>query len=291
VAGHDELAARVAAVVVDFNAGEVLARCVASLLAEGCATVVVVENGDAGGARAILEGASLDATVVEPPRNLGYGAGANAGMAVMGPAEFVLVCNPDLHLHDGAVSTLVAALLAHPSWAIVGPSILTPAGDPYPSVRPFPSMGDAAGHALLGLLWPENRFSRRYRPEPPRAGASLSPGWVSGACFLARSSAMKELGGFDEAYFMFAEDIDLCWRAHEAGWGVGFEPAAVVTHEEGVSRRQVPFRMQIEHHRSALRFAARSMHGWRRVALPLAAAVFGVRLVVALVTEAVRSRR
>ena len=82
-------------------------------------------------------------------------------------------------------------------------------------------MADAAGHALLALFRPDNRFSRRYRPANPGRRPSGAD-WVSGACFLARRSALEELGGFDESYFMFAEDMDLCWRAHRAGWGVGF---------------------------------------------------------------------
>jgi N-acetylglucosaminyl-diphospho-decaprenol L-rhamnosyltransferase len=114
--------------------------------------------------------------------------------------------------------------------------------------------------------------------------------WVSGACFCARRTALEELGGFDEAYFMFAEDIDLCWRAHQAGWGVGVEPHAAVTHDHGVSRRRHPYRMLVAHHRSALRFEARRAQGVERLALPAAAAVLGVRLGMALAEEALRRR-
>ncbi len=78
---------------------------------------------------------------------------------------------------------------------------------------------------------------------------------------------------------MFAEDMDLCWRVGRAGWKVGFEPAAVVTHHEGVSRRRHPYRMALAHHRSALRFASRTTSGPRRVLLPLAALGLGARLV------------
>ena len=97
-------------------------------------------------------------------------------------------------------------------------------------------------------------------------------GWVSGSCFLARRSALEELGGFDEAYFMYLEDMDLCWRAHHAGWGVGFAGTAEVTHVQGVSTARHPYRMMLAHHRSALRFTFRTTKGWRRAALPLARA-------------------
>ncbi|MDA8074884.1 MAG: glycosyltransferase family 2 protein [Actinomycetota bacterium] len=281
------VASRLAAVVVDYDAGDVLGACVRSLRDDGVREIVVVENGDPMNARRALGG--LRVPVVVTGRNLGYGAGANRGIASSGGSEHVLVCNPDLQVHPGATERLVAALDAHPDWAIVGPRIVDPDGVEYPSVRRFPSMTDAAGHALLALVKPDNRFSRRYRDvvgQEPRA-----VDWVSGACFCARRTALEELGGFDEAYFMFAEDIDLCWRAHRAGWGVGVEPRAEVTHVHGVSRRHHPYRMLAAHHRSALRFAARRSQGLERLALPAAAAALGVRLGMALTDEALRRRR
>jgi N-acetylglucosaminyl-diphospho-decaprenol L-rhamnosyltransferase len=113
--------------------------------------------------------------------------------------------------------------------------------------------------------------------------------WVSGSCFLARREALEELGGFDEAYFMYAEEIDLCWRAHHAGWGVGFAGSAVVTHVGGASTARHPYRMLLEHHRSALRFSVRTTAGWRRVTLPLAALVLAARLAVATARQALAS--
>ena len=284
----DTGAGGVTAVVVDYDARELLAECVRSLMDDGVGDVVVVENGDAGTAERALAGAGLEVPVVAPGRNLGYGAGANRGVALSGTSPYLLVCNPDLRVHPGAVAALAGALDAHPSWAIVGPRMLDDTGSVYPSIRRFPSMTDAAGHALLALAWPDNPFSRRYRGEGLEGADEVD--WVSGACFCVRRSAFEELGGFDERYFMFAEDIDLCWRAHAAGWGVGVEPAAVVTHLQGASTRRHPYRMIASHHRSALRFAARRAKGAEVLALPLAAGVLGVRLAMALADEALSRR-
>ncbi len=285
-------AGRVGAVVVDHNAGAVLVNCARSLLAEQVGALVVVENGDHRGALHALEAAGVPAPVLHSGRNLGYGAGANRGAAALGDGvEFLLVCNPDLHVHPGAVDAMVATLDHHPAWAVAGPSILTPEGMPYPSVRPFPSPLDAAGHALFGALRPDNRFTRRYRPAPPAHDRATPADWVSGACFLVRRAAFEEVGGFDERYFMFAEDMDLCWRLHRGGWGVGFQPAAVVTHVQGVSTRRHPYRMLVAHHRSALRFAVRTTGGWRRALLPAAAAVLAGRLVAACAAETVTRAR
>ncbi|HEY1827730.1 MAG TPA: glycosyltransferase family 2 protein [Acidimicrobiales bacterium] len=287
----------IAAVVVDHDTGSLLASCVDSLLADGVGRVVVVENGELGSSKTALDAliarAGAPVRVVCPGRNLGYGGGVNRGLAALAgaeaPPEWVLVSNSDLEIHPGALAALRTALEERPSWAMVGPRIYTEQGEVYPSVRRFPSFVDAAGHALLALFNPENRFTKRYNPGTPEGEGVAEAGWISGSCFLARRQALEELGGFDEAYFMYAEDMDLCWRAHEAGWGVGFAGAASVTHIQGVSTARYPYRMMVAHHRSALRFTVRTTTGWRRLALPFAVAVLGVRMAIASARIALRS--
>jgi len=279
----------IGAVVVDHDAGPLLEGCVRSLLDDGATPVVVVENGAAGSAVAALGDlqGSAPVRIVRPGRNLGFGAGANRGLAALAgespPPEWVLVCNPDLLVHPGALGALRHALESQHAWALVGPRIFTETGDVYPSVRNFPSFTDAAGHALLALFNPENRFTMRYNPGTPEGEVVTGAGWVSGSCFLARRGAMEELGGFDEAYFMYNEDMDLCWRAHDAGWGVGFAGTAAVTHVQGVSTARHPYRMMLAHHRSALRFTVRTTKGWRRAVLPVAVLVLGARMAIATV--------
>ncbi len=287
----------VGAVIVDHDAGPLLTECVRSLLADGASPVIVVDNGASGSAQRALapllaEAGAADVVVVHPWMNIGFGSGVNRGLAVLGgmtpPTEWVLVSNPDLHVHPGALDALRGVLEARPAWAMVGPRIFTEQGEVYPSVRRFPSFLDAAGHALLALFVPENRFTRRYNPGAPEGEDVVEAGWISGSCFMARRDALEQLGGFDESYFMYAEDMDLCWRAHRAGWGVGFAGAASVTHVQGVSTARHPYQMLVAHHRSALRFTMRTTSGWRRAALPLAAAVLGVRLVLATVRLSVK---
>jgi N-acetylglucosaminyl-diphospho-decaprenol L-rhamnosyltransferase len=201
------------------------------------------------------------------------------------------VCNPDVTFGAGAVDALVAALDADPGLALVGPRIEEPDGSLYPSARTFPGVVDALGHAFLGLVAPGNRFTRRYRMldwDHSRAG---DVDWVSGSCFLVRRSAWEALGGFEEAYFMFAEDVDLCWRAGRAGLRVGYEPAGRVVHVKGVSTDQAPYRMIAAHHRSLLRFYHRSTTGWRRGLLPLVAAGLAVRTALVAAQRAVEGVR
>ncbi|HKN91504.1 MAG TPA: glycosyltransferase family 2 protein [Acidimicrobiia bacterium] len=276
------MSAPVSAVVVTYNAGDHLMASVRSILAQGVAEVVVVDNGSADGSLEALAAAEPGVGVVRPGRNLGYGAGANRGAAACRTrADHVLVCNADVRLEPGAVASMAAALEADGRRAIVGPRTENPDGTLYPSARIFPSLGDAVGHAALGLVAPGNRFTRRYRMLDWDHGAPREVDWVSGACLLVRRSAFAALDGFDEAYFMYLEDVDLCWRAWRAGWTVSYEPGARVVHAQGVSTDQRPYRMILAHHRSMLRFSIRSTRGWGRLLLPVVAAGLVARTVVA----------
>lgn len=279
----------VAAVVVDYNAGTILKEAIESLLRDFVSTVVVVENGAPGSVAGALAELATSVTIVNPGSNGGFGSGVNRGVAAL-PNEIsiVLVCNPDIAVHAGATQELCQALETHPTWGIVGPTIVTPDGELYASVRRFPTLRDAAGHALLGVISPKNRFTRRYRSAGTRSDGGVD--WVSGACFAMRRDVFEILGGFDESFFMFAEDMDLCWRCHEAGWTVGVAPRARVLHHEGVTRQSKRYRMIVEHHRSALRFQAKTTRHAKALLLPLATAVLGLRLVVALAREAAGPR-
>jgi N-acetylglucosaminyl-diphospho-decaprenol L-rhamnosyltransferase len=264
----------VGVVIVDYHAGEELRRCIDSLRAEGVREIVVVENGAAGSARPFVDEETI---VVEPGVNLGYGRGVNRGAAMI-TSDVLVVSNPDIEVHEGAISALVAALDQHPSVGIVGPTIVTPTGETYPAHRVFPNPLLAGVHAVLAPLWPNNPATRRYRA--PRKDGSVD--WVSGAFFAMRASLFREIGGFDESYFMFAEDMHICWKVNQSGRRVTVVPSAVVTHVEGVSRARAPREMIVAHHRSALRFESHTATGARRLLFPLAALVLGLRLAVML---------
>ena len=266
----------VAAVVVDYRADDALATCVDSLLAEGLGEIVVVDNEGRGGARRAL--GPRDVRVVEPGINLGYGRGVNRGVAEASPSDLLVVSNPDVVVHPGALGPMVQRFSREDDLGILGPTILTPTGETYPSVRVFPSALLAAAHAAFAPLWPGNPFTRRYR-SPGRGGRV---DWVSGAFMMVRRDLFERLGGFDEGYFMFAEDMDLCWRARELGARSDVCPEAVITHLEGVSRRHRPRAMLLAHHRGAMRFEWRTAKGVRKVLAPVAVAMLALRLVLAV---------
>jgi N-acetylglucosaminyl-diphospho-decaprenol L-rhamnosyltransferase len=275
-----DVSQRVGAVVVNYNAGEVLARCLASLQRNGITDIVVVDNGSTDGSTALLQTLEVPSRLVRSPRNRGYGAGANLG-ARFSQRELLFICNPDLVAKSGAIELLTEALDARADTAVAGPMLLETDGSVYPSGRTFPGLGDALGHGFVGLFWRDNPWTRRYRLLGDDQHRARNADWVSGAGFLVRRDVFEAIGGFDEAYFMYVEDVDLCWRLHRAGWGVFYEPSARVVHEQGRSTSLKPYRMLAAHHRSILRFAGRSTKGRRRFLLPLVAIALGVRLALA----------
>lgn len=277
----------VSAVVVNYNTRDHLLRCVASLRAQGVSEIVVVDNASTDGSRAALAHADADAVFLATGANLGFGRAANRGMGATTSA-LVLVMNPDAVVEPGAVEALAGALQADDRLAVVGPRVDNPDGTRYPSARRFPDLVVAAGHAFVGLVRADNRFTRRYKMLDVDRDQPGEVDWVSGSAMLVRRTAFEAVGGFDEAYFMYVEDVDLCWRLHRAGWRVGYVPGARVVHTVGASSDLAPYRMIAAHHRSLLRFAARTNTGARRALLPLVATALAVRTLLAWAQRARR---
>jgi N-acetylglucosaminyl-diphospho-decaprenol L-rhamnosyltransferase len=283
-AGRDD----VAAVIVSYNVRDLLLRCVDSLRADGLQRIVVVDNASADGTvDAVRSEPDIDLVALE--RNVGFAGGANRGVART-DTPYVSLVNPDEVVEPGCTAALVEALERDPELAVVGPRISTPDGRVYPSARRFPDLIDAAGHAFLYLVWPGNPFSRRYRMVDWDHAEAREVDWVATTHVVVRRSAWDQVDGFDDGYFMYMEDVDLCWRLRAAGWKVGYEPAAGVVHEIGRSTDQTPYRMIVAHHRSLWRYATKTSTGWRRLLLPVIAVALVVRTGLAWVHRATRRR-
>jgi N-acetylglucosaminyl-diphospho-decaprenol L-rhamnosyltransferase len=185
---------------------------------------------------------------------------------------------------------MVDRLTNDPSLGLVGPALVTPAGDLQPSGRAFPTLRRSSVQAVLGVIFPENGYSRRYREANcARAGIGIVD-WVTGACLLVRRGAFEAVGGFDGRYFMYVEEVDLCWRLAGAGWRTGYEESARVLHLAGVSTAAVPYRMIVAHHLSLWRFARRTTRGSERLLLPVVAmGILGRSVVVCLRRAVVQS--
>ncbi len=271
------MGARWAAVVVNYNAGDLLARCVDAIERDdsaGDAEIIVVDNGSTDGSLDAIEGTS--ACVVHAPGNVGYSRAANLGIAAS-HAQHVAVLNADVILDPGTGAAMCDVLEHEANVGAVGPRIRDDAGRDYPSAREVPGFATSVAHLVLSPVWRANPWSRRYRQEHLRPDVARDTEWLSGAAMWFQRAALDDVGGWDERYFMFLEDVDLCVRLREAGWRVRYEPRGGVLHIEGVSRRSRPIGSLIDHHRSAYRFAATHWRGPRRALLPALAVVLAAR--------------
>ncbi|HEY4990589.1 MAG TPA: glycosyltransferase family 2 protein [Nakamurella sp.] len=248
----------VGVVTVTYSPGAALDTLLDSLAAATSrpVRVVLADNGSTDGS---VERAATRAGVrlLRTGSNLGYGAAANAGVAVLDPAiSWVLVINPDVVLGAGSIDALLAAAERHPGAGAVGPLIATPEGVVYPSARQLPSIGAGMGHALFGWWWPSNPWTRRYRQDAAEP-VERTAGWLSGSCLFLRREAFAQVDGFDPAYFMYFEDVDLGGRLAAAGWSSVYCPTARVVHQGGHSTDRAPAAMADAHHRSAYRYLSR----------------------------------
>jgi GT2 family glycosyltransferase len=221
------------AVVVSYNSRDHLRESVGALVGLDRVRAIVVDNASADGTADAI--ADLPVTLIRRADNGGFARACNEGMAA-GTAPFVLFVNPDAVVSETAVRTLVATLEHDPAIGAAAPRIEHPDGSLAHSLRRFPDLRSTFAQALyLHRLLPRAAWTTEIVTDARRYEEPHLAEWVSGACILARRSAMEAVGGWDERFFLYCEDTDLCLRLRAAGRAVAFEPRAVVVHEEGAS--------------------------------------------------------
>jgi N-acetylglucosaminyl-diphospho-decaprenol L-rhamnosyltransferase len=268
----DPAEADLAVVIVNYNAGEFLERCLASLAAhrgDAHIDVLVIDNASRDGSHTQAVAAHPWARLIENPENLFLSPAWNQGIRET-KAPFVLLMNPDAEIWHGTLAGYLEAARLHPRAGIVGPQVRNPDGTVYASGREFPSILDAVGHAVLGTLAPRNPFTRRYRLDGWDRTSERVVDWVSGCCMLMPREALEDVHGFDEGFPLFGEELDVATRLRDTGWSVLFTPNVEVIHQIGVSRGRSR-RMLTLHSNSIYRYYRKHRAGgWRRVTLPFA---------------------
>jgi N-acetylglucosaminyl-diphospho-decaprenol L-rhamnosyltransferase len=188
--------------------------------------------------------------------NVGFGRGANAGVRRTG-AEVVVVCNADVRFEPGSVEVLARRLWSDPSVGAAGPLVRYPDGRPQASARDVPALTTAIGHALLSRVWRDNPWTRRYRRTDADPTRARDAAWLSGCTLAVRRRAFEDVAGFDPAYFLYVEDVDLGVRLRRAGWRLRYEPDARVVHRVGASTGRRRRWALTTHARSLDRYYAR----------------------------------
>ena len=224
--------------VVTWNTAELTAGALRRLLDsdQGCRLRLLVhDNASSDGTPEVLGRRVPEAEVEVAGENLGFAKAVNR-MLERSTAPWFLLLNSDAWPEPGAVGTMVAAAHRRPRAAAVAPLLLRPDGSVEHSTHPFPSPAVALADLLHGRRWMPPRWLERHclegawHHDRPRA-----VDWAVGAALLLRRQAVEEVGGFDERFFMYVEDLEWCWRAADEGWETWFEPAAVVRHVGNVS--------------------------------------------------------
>ncbi len=255
----------IAVITVTYSPGEYLASFLDSIPAATSrdAVVIMADNGSVDG---VPEKAAQERDNVEflpTGGNLGYGTGVNVAARALKArrdageidGEFFIVSNPDVVFGEGSIDQMIECAGRRQAAGAVGPLIREADGSAYPSARALPTLSNGIGHALLSSIWKANPWSAAYRDEGDMH-SERTAGWLSGSCLLLRWEAFDEVGGFDERYFMYMEDVDLGDRLARAGYDNVFCPSAQITHAKGHVAGKHPEILLPAHHESAYRFQA-----------------------------------
>lgn len=239
---------------------DLLRACLRSLpLKDAQTEIIVVDSASIDRTPEMVTAEFPTVKLIASGENLGYSKGNNLGLK-QASGRYLLVLNPDTEIQGNAIAQMLAYMEAHPQIGVFGPQMVYADGTPQSTRRRFPSLALALFESTwLQSLAPRawlNHFYMRDLPE----NETVAVDWVVGAALLLRREAYAQVGGFDEGFFMYSEELDLCRRMKAAGWGVVHFPAARITHFEGRSSAQVPAATHIRFNASKVRYF-RKWHG------------------------------
>ncbi|MFN8474257.1 MAG: glycosyltransferase family 2 protein [Anaerolineae bacterium] len=278
-----------AIVILNWNVRDLLRQCLRSLEAARAATsaavaVIVVDNASTDGSADMVRAEFPRVNVICAPRNLGFTAGNNlalralgfsprsgeaartsamsaevaaarASLALSAPPPYVMLLNPDTEIVGDALTVMRDYMARHPDVGLLGPRLRYADGSVQPSRRRFPNRQTAfLESTLLQQWWPNGSALRRFYVADRPDDIVQDVDWITGACMLARGSALAEVGLLDEGFFMYSEEVDWGRRFRLAGWRIAYLPTAEVMHYEGRSSEQVVARRHIYFQTSKVRY-------------------------------------
>jgi N-acetylglucosaminyl-diphospho-decaprenol L-rhamnosyltransferase len=284
-------------IIVSWNVRELLRGCLASLTVDdgrwtietpspivyrlSAIEIIVIDNASSDGSAAMVAAEFPQVRLIANADNLGFTGGNNQGI-VVAQGRYVFFLNPDTVVIDDALATMVAYMEAHPDVGVIGPQLRYGDGSLQSSRRRFPTFGSALFESTpLAWHWPDNPWARRYRMEDRGTGSreqeaggreqgEVAAGllahtgqevdWLVGAALMTRRTVLDQVGGFDEEYFMYSEELDWCRRVKMAGWRVLHLQSAQIVHYEGKSSEQVVAARHIRFQTSKVRYF-RKFHG------------------------------
>lgn len=275
------LLSQLSIIIVSWNVRELLRACLAAL--PYAAEIIVVDNASSDGSAGMVAEAFPQVHLLANHENRGFTGGNNDGLSAA-HGRYVFFLNPDTVVQGDAVAQMLAYLQAHPEVGVVGPQLRYGDGTWQSSRRRFPTLATALCESTpLAWHWPESRnpWAKRYHMTDVPADRVQEVDWLVGAALMTRREVIDRVGGFDEGYFMYSEELDWQRRVKQAGWRIVYLPEAVITHYEGKSSEQATAARHIRFNQSKVRYF-RKHHGrlqaeFLRLAL---LAMFGVEWAV-----------
>jgi hypothetical protein len=245
--------------------------------------LIVVDNASSDGSAGMVREEFPQATLIPNPANRGFTAAINQGIAAS-DSRYVLLLNPDTEVIGDAVGTMLAYMESNPDVGLLGPQLLYPDGSIQPSRRRFPTLATALVEStIIQGFFTKSRTLRRYYMADSSDSAVQEVDWVVGAAMLVRREVIRQVGGLDEGFFMYSEEMDWCKRIKghapdgppalgpvtpgaanrvpAGNWRIVYLPTAQVVHHEGKSSEQALAIRHIHFHASKVRYL-RKHHGW-----------------------------
>jgi GT2 family glycosyltransferase len=243
-------------VIVTWNVRDLLRDCLHSIQ-ESCGgpdlDVIVIDSASTDDTAQMIRREFPAVRLIEPGANIGFSKGNNLGIEAS-TGRYLLILNPDTRVRGQALGELVSYLDTHPEVGVIGPQLLNPDGTIQSSSRRFPTLWTGIFESTWLQPIAPRCVLRRYYMLDFQDDETVQADWVSGAAFVVRREAIEQVGGFDESFFMYSEEIDWQKRIKEAGWQVVYYPQAQVLHYGGKASEQVAAQRHIHFQTSKVQY-------------------------------------
>jgi GT2 family glycosyltransferase len=253
----------VTVILVNYNGREHLRRCLPVLNSDeldGEMEIIIVDNGSQDGSREFIRRLFPDILLLVNRKNLGFGAANNRG-AASARGEYLLFLNTDTEVFPGALRRLMQVLRSDKNVGAAGPALVQEGGRMQVSCGGRVNFLTEMWKKLLGNSLSAIRMKECRKEKDVK--------WLSGACLLVRRAAWEQVSGFDESFFLYFEDIDLCYRLEKQGWTMRYVPAARVFHQGGASTETMGMESRLYYRSSQVIFYSKHNRGLSQELLKL----------------------
>ena len=265
-------------IIVNWNVKDYLKRCLASIFKHTkdlAFELCVVDNASTDGSQDMVKNDFPQVRLIENRKNLGFAASNNMALKEC-VAKYVLLLNPDTELVDNSLKAMVEYMNAHTEAGCIGCKLFFEDGSLQHSCRTFPSIfTDLMDNLFLDWIFPRSTFFNRYRMGYWSHDYVREVDVPAGACLMVRYDIIRSIGFFDARFFLYYDEIDLCYRIKKGGWKIFFVPYMNIVHHSNQSSKQIPLDIVRWKNRSKLLFFEKHYGKWSIALLVLSLAMRG----------------